>query len=200
MHRRTPSDDEFSLHSRHPSWSGIPDYGVDLEEACAPCRNRARSHSHDVNHDPRLRRRRQVAALALALFSFAGLTTVQLRRDRAKPTVRRRLGRQDDVRNPFVDDVHGDVDDAEEGTPSGYDALLHANFGPGQNATSPKPRSKAQRQRDERKRQAAEKRRLLEITEAFEARRTVRLQQRQRSKAEKAARFGKEIVHSGTSV
>ena len=71
MHRRTPSDDEMlsggGLHARHPSWSGLPtDYGVDLEEAC--CRNRARSHSHDVSHDPRLRRRRQVAALALALF------------------------------------------------------------------------------------------------------------------------------------
>ena len=63
MHRRTPSDDEMlsggGLHARHPSWSGLPtDYGVDLEEAC--CRNRARSHSHDVSHDPRLRRRRQV--------------------------------------------------------------------------------------------------------------------------------------------
>ena len=53
---------------------------------------------------------------------------------------------------------------------------------------------------DERKRAAAEKRRLLEITEAFEQRRKDRLEQRTRSKAEKAARFGREVVHSGTSV
>ena len=57
-----------------------------------------------------------------------------------------------------------------------------------------------QRQRDERKRAAAEKRRLLEITEAFEQRRKDRLEQRTRAKAEKAARFGREVVHSGTSV
>ena len=49
-------------------------------------------------------------------------------------------------------------------------------------------------------RAAAEKRRLLEITEAFEQRRKDRLEQRTRAKAEKAARFGREVVHSGTSV
>ena len=46
----------------------------------------------------------------------------------------------------------------------------------------------------------AEKRRLLEITEAFEQRRKDRLEQRTRAKQEKAARFGREVVHSGTSV
>ena len=183
---------------RHPSWSGLPtDYGVDLEEAC--CRNRARSHSHDVSHDPRLRRRRQVAALALALFGFAGLTATRMER-RPEP-MRRRLRREDDVRNPFADDHQTDDAPAEEEPPTGYEALLHQDFGPDHNATgSPKPRSKAQRQRDERKRAAAEKRRLLEITEAFEQRRKDRLEQRTRAKAEKAARFGREVVHSGTSV
>jgi len=202
MHRRTPSDDEMlsggGLHARHPSWSGLPaDYGVDLEEAC--CRNRARSHSHDVSHDPRLRRRRQVAALALALFGFAGLTATRM--DRRPEPLRRRLRREDDVRNPFADDRQTDDAPAEEEPPTGYEALLHQDFGPDHNATgSPKPRSKAQRQRDERKRAAAEKRRLLEITEAFEQRRKDRLEQRTRAKQEKAARFGREVVHSGTSV
>ena len=106
--------------------------------------------------------------------------------------MRRRLRREDGVRNPFADDHQTDDAPAEEEPPTGYESLLHADFGPDHNATgSPKPRSKAQRQRDERARAAAEKRRLLEITEARAAPQRWVGAAHARAKAEKAARFGR---------
>lgn len=197
MHRRQPSDEVGAFPGvRHPSWNGLAgpqglDYTYrhscgDLEEACC---NRRRSHSHDVPEPPR---RKLVAAVVLCGLGLIGAATVQRGRRRPAPTVRRRLLTDDD--GDTVSQILEPTSAPESGR---YAALLSSDFGPdAQNATSRK-RSKAQRVRDEKKEQAAEKRRLLELSEEFEERRQQRLAKRDALKKDKAERRDALAAFSG---